>query len=111
MEGVGLSRMLWVVLLLHVSFQLCVAAKNDPRPNVVILMADDLGISDVGCFGNKTLRTPNIDGICAGGAKLSQHLTADALCTPSRSAFLTSRLPIRTGENFYCFNNCSKHSI
>uniref|UniRef100_A0A8D1RAR3 Sulfatase N-terminal domain-containing protein n=2 Tax=Sus scrofa TaxID=9823 RepID=A0A8D1RAR3_PIG len=68
-----------------------------PRPNFVLLMADDLGIGDPGCYGNKTLRTPNIDRLAGGGVKLTQHLAAAPLCTPSRAAFLTGRYPIRSG--------------
>ncbi|XP_007449958.1 PREDICTED: steryl-sulfatase-like [Lipotes vexillifer] len=66
-------------------------------PNFVLLMADDLGIGDPGCYGNKTLRTPNIDRLARGGVKLTQHLAASPLCTPSRAAFMTGRYPIRSG--------------
>ena len=64
----------------------------------MIFVADDLGIGDVGCFGNTTLRTPNIDRIAGEGAKLSHHLAAASLCTPSRAALLTGRYPVRSGE-------------
>nr|KAF6394759.1 steroid sulfatase [Rousettus aegyptiacus] len=67
------------------------------RPNFVLLMADDLGIGDPGCYGNKTLRTPNIDALADAGAKLTQHLAASPLCTPSRAAFMTGRYPVRSG--------------
>lgn len=67
------------------------------RPNIVIFIADDLGIGDVGCFGNDTIRTPNIDRIARDGAKLTHNLAAEAICTPSRSALMTGRYPIRSG--------------
>ncbi|KAM5127318.1 steryl-sulfatase isoform 2-T2 [Callospermophilus lateralis] len=67
------------------------------RPNVVLLMADDLGIGDPGCYGNTTLRTPNIDRLASGGAKLTQHLAASPLCTPSRASFMTGRYSVRSG--------------
>ncbi|XP_032736121.1 steryl-sulfatase [Lontra canadensis] len=67
------------------------------RPNFVLLMADDLGIGDPGCYGNKTLRTPNIDRLAEEGVKLTHHLAASPLCTPSRAAFMTGRYPIRSG--------------
>ena len=70
----------------------------EAKPNVVVFMADDLGIGDIGYFGNNTIRTPRIDGVCEKGVKLSHHLSAAAVCTPSRTAFMTSRYPIRTGE-------------
>ncbi|XP_074463062.1 steryl-sulfatase [Larus michahellis] len=67
------------------------------KPNVVLLMADDLGIGDLGCYGNRTLRTPNIDRLAEEGVTLTQHIAASPLCTPSRAAFLTGRYPIRSG--------------
>ncbi|XP_072709121.1 arylsulfatase D-like isoform X2 [Ciconia boyciana] len=67
------------------------------QPNVVLLMADDLGIGDVGCYGNDTIRTPNIDRLAKEGVKLTQHIAAAPLCTPSRAAFLTGRYPLRSG--------------
>ncbi|XP_019628562.1 PREDICTED: arylsulfatase H-like [Branchiostoma belcheri] len=82
------------------AFLCCVAlgsSRGSDRPNFVFFVADDLGIGDVGCFGNDTIRTPHIDRIAAKGAKLTQHLAAAAVCTPSRSAFLTGRYPIRYG--------------
>lgn len=66
-------------------------------PNIVILVADDLGIGDVGCFGNSTIKTPNIDSLARDGARLTHHLTAAALCSPSRAALLTARYPARYG--------------
>uniref|UniRef100_A0A8C0ZU90 Steryl-sulfatase n=1 Tax=Castor canadensis TaxID=51338 RepID=A0A8C0ZU90_CASCN len=70
---------------------------SGPRPNILLLMADDLGIGDVGCYGNTTLRTPNIDLLADQGVRLTQHLAAAPVCTPSRAAFLTGRYPIRSG--------------
>ncbi|KAL8190213.1 UNVERIFIED_CONTAM: hypothetical protein K2H54_043842 [Gekko kuhli] len=60
-------------------------------------MADDLGIGDIGCYGNNTIRTPNIDQLAKEGVKLTHHIAAAPLCTPSRTAFLTGRYPIRSG--------------
>ncbi len=68
------------------------------KPNILLMIADDLGIGDIGCFGNTTLKTPNIDGIAREGAQLNHHLAASSLCTPSRAAFLTGRYPIRSGQ-------------
>ncbi|XP_014740006.1 PREDICTED: steryl-sulfatase-like [Sturnus vulgaris] len=67
------------------------------KPNIILLMADDLGIGDLGCYGNRTLRTPNIDRLAEEGVTLTQHIAASPLCTPSRAAFLTGRYPIRSG--------------
>uniref|UniRef100_F6UW00 Arylsulfatase family member H n=1 Tax=Ornithorhynchus anatinus TaxID=9258 RepID=F6UW00_ORNAN len=67
------------------------------RPNILLLMADDLGIGDLGCYGNTTMSTPNIDRLAREGVKLTQHLAAASVCSPSRAAFLTGRYPIRSG--------------
>ncbi|XP_068126029.1 arylsulfatase H-like isoform X6 [Hyperolius riggenbachi] len=74
---------------------------NAHKPNFVLFMADDLGIGEVGCFGNSTIRTPNIDRLAKEGVKLTQHITAASLCTPSRAAFLTGRYPVRAGMSGY----------
>ncbi|XP_035666553.1 steryl-sulfatase-like [Branchiostoma floridae] len=74
-----------------------VLSQQDVRPNFLLFMVDDLGYGDVGCFGNDTIRTPNIDRIASEGAKLTHHLAAASMCTPSRAAFLTGRYPVRSG--------------
>ncbi|XP_072283492.1 steryl-sulfatase-like isoform X1 [Pyxicephalus adspersus] len=66
-------------------------------PNFILIMVDDMGIGDLGCYGNNTLRTPNIDKLATGGAKLTQHIAASPLCTPSRAAFMTGRYAVRSG--------------
>ena len=71
--------------------------RRSKMPNFVILLADDLGIGDIGCYGNDTIRTPNIDKIAKEGAKLEHNLSPESVCTPSRGAFLTGRYPIRLG--------------
>ena len=88
----------------------CIASKDEKPPNLVILLADDVGMGDLGCFGNNTLPTPNIDRLATEGVKLTQHLTTSAVCTPSRSSFLTGRYAVRIGQQHYhklkkCFDN------
>lgn len=68
------------------------------KPNIVLFIADDLGYGDLGCYGNTSVKTPNIDSIARNGVKMTQHLTAASTCTPSRSALLTGRYPVRTGN-------------
>ncbi|XP_049727531.1 arylsulfatase H [Elephas maximus indicus] len=70
---------------------------RNSRPNIVLLMADDLGVGDLCCYGNHTVSTPNIDRLASEGVRLTQHLAAGSVCSPSRAAFLTGRYPIRSG--------------
>lgn len=71
--------------------------RKDKLPNIVIIFADDLGYGDLGCFGHPTIHTPNLDRMAAEGMKFSQFYSAASVCTPSRAALLTGRLPIRNG--------------
>ena len=71
--------------------------RKDGLPNIIIIFADDLGYGDLGCFGHPTIRTANLDRMAAEGMKLTQFYSAASVCTPSRAALLTGRLPIRNG--------------
>ena len=91
---------LYLALVIALSSIVNIQAQSEKRaaaPNFVILLADDLGIGDIGCYGNDTIRTPNIDEIAKQGVKLEHNLSPESLCTPSRGAFLTGRYPIRLG--------------
>ncbi|CAM9334258.1 unnamed protein product, partial [Ectocarpus fasciculatus] len=65
--------------------------------NVLLIVADDLGYNDLSSYGSPTIATPNIDRIAANGARFTQFYTGGPMCTPSRSAMLTGRLPVRSG--------------
>ncbi|MEO8113803.1 MAG: sulfatase, partial [Phenylobacterium sp.] len=67
------------------------------RPNFVIVLADDLGYGDLGVFGGRLIRTPNLDRMAREGARLTDFYASANVCTPSRAGFLTGRYPIRTG--------------
>jgi arylsulfatase A len=69
----------------------------EDKPNVVVIFCDDLGYGDLGCFGHPTIATPNLDRMAAEGMKLTQFYSASPVCTPSRAALMTGRLPIRSG--------------
>lgn len=71
-------------------------AQADTKPNIVHIVADDLGWKDVGFNGCTDIKTPNIDALAAGGAKLS-HFYVQPMCTPTRAALMTGRYPFRYG--------------
>lgn len=71
------------------------ASSEAPRPNVVLIVCDNLGNGDVGCFGSTLHRTPHIDRLAAEGVKLTSFYVASGVCTPSRAAFLTGCYPRR----------------
>jgi uncharacterized sulfatase len=66
-------------------------------PNVIILFADDLGYGDLGSYGHPTIRTPRLDALAADGQRWTDFYAAAPVCSPSRGALLTGRLPNRTG--------------
>ncbi len=71
------------------------AAAPAARPNVVFILADDLGWGDLGCYGNRDTRTPNLDRLAAGGTLFTQFYVNGSVCSPSRCAFLTGQFPAR----------------
>jgi arylsulfatase A len=68
-----------------------------PRPNIVFILADDLGSGDLGCFGHREMQTPHLDALAAGGLKLTQCYSAAAVCSPARAGIMTGRTPYRVG--------------
>lgn len=68
----------------------------EPRPNIVFIMADDLGYTDVGCFGSRYYETPNIDRLATQGLKLTSHHHCQN-CTPTRAALMSGQYGARTG--------------
>lgn len=72
-------------------------AEKATRPNIVIIYADDLGYGDLGCYGHPSIRTPNLDRMAREGMRFTDFYSAAEVCTPSRTALLTGRYPIRSG--------------
>ncbi|MCA9118631.1 MAG: sulfatase-like hydrolase/transferase [Planctomycetaceae bacterium] len=70
------------------------------QPNIILLVADDLGYGELGCQGNSQIPTPHIDSIAAHGTRFTQGYVTAPNCSPSRAGFLTGRIPTRFGYEF-----------
>ena len=88
------NALLTLVLLAFVSAQ---ADAESPPPNFVLLLCDNLGYGDVGCFGSTKHRTPHIDRLAAEGMRLTSFYSASGVCTPSRASLMTGCYPRRVG--------------
>lgn len=75
------------------------------RPNIIYILADDLGYGDLGCFGQKDIRTPNLDRMADEGMRFTQHYSGCTVCAPSRSCLMTGQhtghTPIRGNKEYY----------
>lgn len=92
------SRILLTLFFVAIS---CPEAKakqsKDRPPNIIVIMADDMGWGDIGANGASLIKTPNIDRLAAEGIRLTSFYAGANVCTPSRAALLTGRYPIRSG--------------
>ena len=73
------------------------AAVAAERPNVILMMADDLGYHDLSCYGSETMRTPQLDEMASEGVRLTSFYAGNTVCTPSRMALMTGAYPTRVG--------------
>jgi arylsulfatase len=80
-------------------------ADAPPRPNVVLILADDLGYGDLGSYGATGFATPNLDRLAREGARFTEFYTPANTCSPSRAALLTGRYPPRSGVNAVLFHD------
>ena len=89
-------RCLAAICLVVVSSGTLGSQVRAPRPNIVYILADDLGFADVGFNGGGEIATPRIDRLAASGARL-EHFYVQTVCSPTRAALMTGRYPMRHG--------------
>src|SRR5262249_49336771 len=70
------------------------------RPNILLIVSDDLGYADIGIYGGKDIPTPNIDGIARGGIRFTNAYVSGPYCSPTRAGLMTGRYPQRFGHEF-----------
>jgi arylsulfatase A-like enzyme len=90
-----LSHLKPLVLAALVAGVFSAVGQSDKRPNIVFIMADDLGYGSLGCYGCPEVKTPNIDRLAASGVRLTDFHSNGAMCSPTRAALLTGRYPQR----------------
>jgi len=79
-------------LFFLIQWQQSAAQQTKPaRPNIIFILADDLGYGDLGCYGQKLIQTPNLDAMAKQGLRFTQFYAGTAVCAPSRSSFLTGQ--------------------
>jgi arylsulfatase A-like enzyme len=98
MKIARLALLLAFCLTLNVSGAMTFTQGVSPRPpNIIFILTDDMGYGDIGCFGAKAIKTPNLDRMAREGLRLTNFYVASPICTPSRAALLTGRYAARMG--------------
>ncbi|WP_256002266.1 sulfatase-like hydrolase/transferase [Pedobacter deserti] len=86
----------------------CASYAQTRKPNIIVILTDDMGFSDIGAFGGSFVPTPNIDALAKNGLKLTQYYSAAPICSPSRAGMLTGMYPGRW--NFTTYLDNKKHN-
>ncbi|MGC9329957.1 MAG: sulfatase-like hydrolase/transferase, partial [Candidatus Hinthialibacter sp.] len=78
------------------------SAESQEKPNIIWLIADDVGYKEIGCYGHPTIRTPNIDRLADNGVRFTDAFVTASSCSPSRCSMFTGKYPHSTGaENLH----------
>lgn len=97
-----MKKLLWSAALL-LAVLTTQAQPRGGKPNIVVILADDLGYGDIGTFGATDIRTPNIDNLASKGLKMTSFYSSSPVCSPTRAALITGRYPRRMGIDHVFF--------
>jgi arylsulfatase A len=86
-----------VLLMLTAVLLACTFCHGQDRPNIIVIMADDLGYGDLGCYGNKNIKTPHIDKLARNGIRFLDFHSNGVVCSPTRASLLTGKYPQSVG--------------
>src|SRR5476649_2383014 len=84
-----------IIALLAIASTTSASQDKPRRPNIVFILADDLGINDLSCYGRKDQPTPNLDKLAKQGMRFTSAYSAASICSPTRAAILTGQSPAR----------------
>src|SRR5687767_5400831 len=85
----------WMAALLFVIASITSSIAANSKPYFIVILADDLGWTDLACYGSDFYQTPNIDSLARDGMKFTQAYSACTVCSPTRAAILTGKYPAR----------------
>src|SRR2546422_5895696 len=91
------KALLRVVMLCTFTFVACFLGAAQSRPNFILFIADDMSWEDCGAYGNKGIRTPNIDRLAKEGMRFNAAFVTTSSCSPSRASMITGKYPHNTG--------------
>ena len=97
MKKIRLPFVLFLLIILSINITAYGQDLTNSKPNVLLILVDDLGYGDLSCMGAEDLETPNIDGIIEGGMQFNQFYANCPVCSPSRASLLTGRYPDLVG--------------
>lgn len=97
-----------VLVLLLAGCKAPAVAQKSSQPNIIFIMADDLGSAELGCYGNSFNETPHLDKLAGEGAKFMQAYSAAPICSPSRAAIMTGQYPARVRITDFLPNNSDR---
>ncbi len=112
MNKVHLNRIV-IILFLFVSISAFAQQKTGNKPNIIHILADDVGYDDLSCFGAKDISTPNLDALAEKGMKFTSFYAPHGTCTPSRATLLTGRYSprINNGKGLFVLFPHSKNGL